>query len=104
MNVLILKLNATGDVVRTTTTLLHRLQGDITWIAAPFAAALNGLFSCLVIDPARRRAILVTTATQSSAFTSLRLQVHSSSRVKPRRCLLRFPKRGASHQAAWSNG
>lgn len=34
MNVLILKLNATGDVVRTTT-LLHRLQGDITWITAP---------------------------------------------------------------------
>jgi hypothetical protein len=30
---LILKLNATGDVVRTTT-LLHRLAGDITWITA----------------------------------------------------------------------
>jgi heptosyltransferase II len=32
-NVLILKLNATGDVVRTTT-LLHRLKGDITWVTA----------------------------------------------------------------------
>ncbi len=34
MNILILKLNATGDVVRTST-LLHRLQGDITWVTAP---------------------------------------------------------------------
>jgi ADP-heptose:LPS heptosyltransferase len=34
MNILIIKLNATGDVVRTTT-LLRRLQGDITWITAP---------------------------------------------------------------------
>jgi ADP-heptose:LPS heptosyltransferase len=34
MNVLILKLNATGDVVRTTT-LLHRFEGDaVTWITA----------------------------------------------------------------------
>jgi ADP-heptose:LPS heptosyltransferase len=33
MNVIILKLNATGDVVRTTT-LLHRLQGEVTWITA----------------------------------------------------------------------
>lgn len=32
-NVLIVKLNATGDVVRTTA-LLRRLQGDITWITA----------------------------------------------------------------------
>lgn len=32
-NVLIIKLNATGDVVRTTT-LLRRLQGNITWITA----------------------------------------------------------------------
>jgi ADP-heptose:LPS heptosyltransferase len=32
-NILIIKLNATGDVVRTTT-LLHRLQGNITWITA----------------------------------------------------------------------
>ena len=31
MNVLIVKLNATGDVVRTTT-LLRRLHGEITWI------------------------------------------------------------------------
>jgi ADP-heptose:LPS heptosyltransferase len=33
MNILILKLNATGDVVRTTT-LLRRLQGHVTWITA----------------------------------------------------------------------
>jgi ADP-heptose:LPS heptosyltransferase len=33
MNTLIVKLNATGDVVRTTT-LLRRLEGDITWITA----------------------------------------------------------------------
>jgi heptosyltransferase II len=33
LNVLILKLNATGDVVRTTT-LLHRLRGNVTWITA----------------------------------------------------------------------
>ena len=34
LNFLIVKLNATGDVVRTTT-LLHRLQGNITWVTAP---------------------------------------------------------------------
>jgi ADP-heptose:LPS heptosyltransferase len=33
MNILILKLNATGDVVRTTP-LLRRLEGEITWITA----------------------------------------------------------------------
>jgi heptosyltransferase II len=33
MNTLIIKLNATGDVVRTTP-LLHRLQGTFTWITA----------------------------------------------------------------------
>jgi ADP-heptose:LPS heptosyltransferase len=33
MNTLIVKLNATGDVVRTTT-LLHRLDGEVTWITA----------------------------------------------------------------------
>jgi hypothetical protein len=33
MNTLIVKLNATGDVVRTTT-VLHRLAGDVTWITA----------------------------------------------------------------------
>ena len=33
MNTLILKLGATGDVVRTST-LLHRLEGDVTWITA----------------------------------------------------------------------
>src|SRR5262245_6822888 len=33
MHTLIIKLNATGDVVRTTT-VLHRLNGDVTWITA----------------------------------------------------------------------
>ena len=33
MNVLIIKLNATGDVVRTTP-LLRRLPGEITWVTA----------------------------------------------------------------------
>ena len=33
MNILIVKLNATGDVVRTTP-LLHRLEGDIVWVTA----------------------------------------------------------------------
>jgi ADP-heptose:LPS heptosyltransferase len=33
MNTLIVKLNATGDVVRTTT-LLHHLEGNVTWITA----------------------------------------------------------------------
>ncbi|PYK71262.1 MAG: hypothetical protein DME42_11095 [Verrucomicrobia bacterium] len=33
MNVLILKLGATGDVVRTTP-LLHRISGEITWVTA----------------------------------------------------------------------
>lgn len=33
MNTLIIKLNATGDVVRTST-LLHRLPGSVTWITA----------------------------------------------------------------------
>src|SRR5881409_741778 len=39
MNVLIVKLGATGDVVRTTP-LLHRLSGSVTWITA----AKNGVF------------------------------------------------------------
>jgi hypothetical protein len=34
MRTLIVKLNATGDVVRTTT-LLHALDGEITWVTAP---------------------------------------------------------------------
>ncbi len=43
MNTLIIKLNATGDVVRTTT-LLHKLTGDITWLTAPNnVALLDGL-------------------------------------------------------------
>lgn len=33
MKILIIKLNATGDVVRTTS-LLHRLRGNITWVTA----------------------------------------------------------------------
>src|SRR5262245_13782501 len=39
MNTLILKLNATGDVVRTTT-LLRRLPGDVTWVTAGTNAVL----------------------------------------------------------------
>jgi len=39
MKTLILKLNATGDVVRTTP-LLHRLPGDITWVTARSNLAL----------------------------------------------------------------
>lgn len=39
MNILIVKLNATGDVVRTTT-LLHRLTGKVTWITATNNVAL----------------------------------------------------------------
>ncbi len=39
MNHLIVKLNATGDVVRTST-LLHRLRGEITWVTAPNNVAL----------------------------------------------------------------
>ena len=43
MNVLIIKLGATGDVVRTTP-LLRRLQGSVTWItAANNAVLLRGL-------------------------------------------------------------
>jgi lipopolysaccharide heptosyltransferase II len=43
MNVLIVKLGATGDVVRTTP-LLHRLSGSVTWItAAKNAVLLEGL-------------------------------------------------------------
>ena len=39
MNILIVKLGATGDVVRTTP-LLRRLSGSVTWITA----AKNGVF------------------------------------------------------------
>jgi ADP-heptose:LPS heptosyltransferase len=39
MNILIVKLGATGDVVRTTA-LLRRLTGEITWITAPKNVAL----------------------------------------------------------------
>jgi len=43
MNSLIVKLGATGDVVRTTA-LLHRLAGRITWVTArPNEILLNGL-------------------------------------------------------------
>lgn len=50
MNILIIKLNATGDVVRTTT-LLHHLKGNITWVtAANNTVLLDGVrsnFRCL---------------------------------------------------------
>jgi len=39
MKILILKLNATGDVVRTTS-LLRRLKGEITWVTARYNYAL----------------------------------------------------------------
>ncbi len=39
MNTLILKLNATGDVVRTTT-LLRRIEGRVTWVTAALNTAL----------------------------------------------------------------
>src|SRR5207249_11169569 len=43
MNILIIKLGATGDVVRTTP-LLRRLSGSVTWItAARNAVLLDGL-------------------------------------------------------------
>jgi heptosyltransferase II len=41
MNVLIIKLGATGDVVRTTP-LLHRLDGSVTWITAAKNGVLLG--------------------------------------------------------------
>lgn len=41
-NVLVIKLNAAGDVVRTST-LLHRLEGQVTWVtAAPNLELLSG--------------------------------------------------------------
>ncbi|HZM94335.1 MAG TPA: glycosyltransferase family 9 protein [Vicinamibacterales bacterium] len=53
MNVLIVKLNATGDVVRTTT-LLHRFDGEVTWITAAMnRELLDGLrpgLRCLTWD------------------------------------------------------
>ena len=44
MNILFVKLNATGDVVRTTT-LLHKFAADdITWVTAPNnVSLLDGL-------------------------------------------------------------
>jgi ADP-heptose:LPS heptosyltransferase len=57
MNVIILKLNATGDVVRTTT-LLHRLQGEVTWITAPTNQELldgsSGKVRCLSWEERQR--------------------------------------------------
>jgi heptosyltransferase II len=50
MNVLIVKLNATGDVVRTTP-LLHRLAGRVTWITAdinvPLLSGVTANLRCL---------------------------------------------------------
>lgn len=52
-NTLIVKLNATGDVVRTTT-LLRRLEGRITWITArgnlPLLEGVRGDVRCLAWD------------------------------------------------------
>jgi ADP-heptose:LPS heptosyltransferase len=59
MNVLIIKLGATGDVVRTTP-LLHRLRASVTWItAAKNSAFLEGLANNLRHFPweARARAL-----------------------------------------------
>jgi heptosyltransferase-2 len=59
MNILILKLGATGDVVRTTP-LLHRLSGSVTWItAAKNCVFLGGLADNLRHFPweARARAL-----------------------------------------------
>jgi len=57
MKLLILKLGATGDVVRTTP-LLHRLKGQITWVTAPQnAALLRGVrndLNCLSWDERER--------------------------------------------------
>jgi ADP-heptose:LPS heptosyltransferase len=55
MSALIIKLNATGDVVRTTP-LLHRLNGEITWItAAKNVVLLKGLTSTLRCLPWEER-------------------------------------------------
>ena len=59
MSVLIIKLGATGDVVRTTP-LLRRLRGSVTWItAAKNCALLDGLADNLRHFPweARARAL-----------------------------------------------
>jgi ADP-heptose:LPS heptosyltransferase len=57
MKLLILKLGATGDVVRTTP-LLHRLKGQITWVTAPRnATLLHGVrndLNCLSWDERER--------------------------------------------------
>jgi heptosyltransferase II len=50
MDILIVKLNASGDVVRTTS-LLHRLSGNITWLTAQnnvvLLDSLTGNFRCV---------------------------------------------------------
>lgn len=52
-NILIVKLNATGDVVRTTP-LLHRLEGDIVWVSArgnlPLLQGIHPRVRCLAWD------------------------------------------------------
>lgn len=52
-NILIVKLNATGDVVRTTP-LLHRLEGDIVWVTArgnlPLLQGIHPRVRCLAWD------------------------------------------------------
>ena len=55
MNCLIVKLNATGDVVRTTP-LLRRLKGAITWVtAAGSQILLEGVMPSLRCIPWERR-------------------------------------------------
>jgi heptosyltransferase II len=57
MNVLIIKLGATGDVVRTSP-LLHRLGGQITWLTARrntvLLAGLNGNLRCFAWEERRK--------------------------------------------------
>ena len=72
MNVLIVKLGATGDVVRTTP-LLQRLNSSITWItAAKNCVLLDGLADNLRHSEARARRIpydlIIIWKTVSRAF------------------------------------
>src|SRR5215211_1041849 len=61
MNILIIKLGATGDVVRTTP-LLTRLHGQITWLTAPKNAVfLEGLTARLRCFSWEERATVLDT-------------------------------------------
>lgn len=59
MKILVIKLNATGDVVRTTS-LLRRLEGDITWITArgnvPLLDGVRANVRCLAWEDRARAA------------------------------------------------